>query len=87
MQKLHSYRFLKEFVAFDIREQGLITLDQDLGDLIWKLQGIVLHESLESDLKVLIFLQSRLFRIEIAIRVGLFIEYSNDAKDRVFFIY
>lgn len=34
MQKLHSYRFLKEFVAFDIREQGLITLDQDLGDLI-----------------------------------------------------
>lgn len=87
MQKLNSCRFLKEFIALDICEEGFITLHQDFGNLVGKLQGIVLDEGLESDLELLIFFQGRLLGIEFAIRIGFFIEYSNDAEDGVDFVY
>lgn len=86
VQKLNANRLFNKFFALNVREKCLITLNQDFRNLVGKLKRVILDKGLERDGELLFLLQCGLFRVELAICIGFFIEYSNDAEDRVGFV-
>lgn len=86
VQKLNANRLFNKFIALNVGEKCFITLNQDFRNLVGKLKRVILDQGLERDGELLVFLQCGLFGIEIAICIGFFIEYSNDAEDRVGFV-